>query len=193
MVSLQFSELEIMAETYNGRGNPTVTRKQMSSPPSKRYWFEIFRSACYASAFGALIWTVLMVLPFTPFSEIPPIMVGGGPGEWLVVAYLLYLSLGVGAFAWLSSLLHTIEKEEQRGIGPSLMWPGFIMLFFGVTVSCLSLGYAGATGGYAYVNGSTSPLHQMLSPYVYPITATTVVAVAGAVLVLLAMIRARGP
>jgi hypothetical protein len=134
-----------------------------------------------------------MVLPFAPFSEIPPILVGGGPGQWLVVAYLLYITLGAGAFGWLSGLLHAIEREENREISSTLMWPGFVLLFFGVTVSCASLGYAGATGGYASINGASSSLHQMLSPYVYPITATTLVAVAGAFLVLLAMIRARGP
>ena len=148
------------------------------------------------SVLGALAWTVAMVVPFPPFSKIPQIIVEGGAGQWLVVAYLLYLSLGGGAFGWLSSLLHTIEKEENRDVSPSLMWPGFVMLFFGVTVSCVSLGYAGASGGYASIinaNGVSPSLHQMLSPYLYPITATTIVAVAGAVLVLLAMIRARGP
>jgi len=134
-----------------------------------------------------------MVLPFSPFSEIPPIMVGGGPGEWLVVAYLLYISLGVGAFGWISGLLHVIERGEDRDVNPSFMWPGFVMLFIGVTASCVSLGYAGATGGYAFVNGSSSSLHQMLSPYLYPVTTMAIVAVIGAVLVLLAMIRARGP
>jgi heme/copper-type cytochrome/quinol oxidase subunit 1 len=135
-----------------------------------------------------------MVIPFHPFSEIPPIMVGGGPGQWLVVAYLLYVSAGGGAFGWLSGLLRTIEKEENREINPSLMWPGFLMLFLGVTVSCVSLGYAGATGGYAsIIEHDPTPLRQMLSPYVYPVTAAVIAAVAGAVLVLLAMIRAKGP
>jgi len=164
----------------------------MSSGVRRRYWYTIFRDASYVSIFVALVWTVLMVLPFAPFSEIPPIMVGGGPGEWLVVAYLLYLSLGAGAFGWLSSLLHLIERDENREVSSSMMWPGFTMLFFGVTVTCVSLGYAGASGGNALVNGSVSSLHELLSPYLYPITATTIITVAGAALVLLAMIRARG-
>lgn len=165
----------------------------MSSPHKERYWYTRFRVASYVNVFGALIWTIIMVLPFSPFSEIPPIMVGGGPGEWLVISYLLYLSVGIGGFGWVSGLLEVIEKEEKRGVSPPLMWPGFVMLFCGVTVSCVSLGYAGASGGYALENGSSSTLHQMLSPYLYPISATTIVAVAGAFLVLLAMIRARGP
>jgi len=163
------------------------------NPQSNGYWYTRFRVAAFVSIFGAVIWTVLIVLPFSPFSKIPPIMIVGGPGDWLVVAYLLYISLGAGAFGWLSSILRVIEQEERRTISPSLMWPGYLLLFFGVTVSCVSLGYAGASGGYALVNGSSSTLHQMLSPYLYPISATTIVAAAGAVLVVLAMIRARGP
>jgi hypothetical protein len=175
-------------------GHVGVVRSEMSSS-QKRYWYAMFRTASYFSVFGALVWTVAMVIPFAPFSDIPPILVGGGPGQWLVVAYLLYLALGGGGFGWLSGLLYTIEKAENRVISPSLMWPGFLMLFLGVTASCVSLGYAGAVGGYSsIINGaSTASLKQFLSPFVYPITATVVVAVAGAVLVLLAMIRARGP
>jgi hypothetical protein len=167
----------------------------MSSSPQKKSWYATFRTASYLSVFGALVWTVAMVIPFPPFSDFPPILVGGGPGQWLVVAYLLYLALGSGGFGWLSGLLYTIEKAENRIISSSIMWPGFLMLFSGVTASCVSLGYAGAAGGYAsIINGaSTTSLKQMLSPFVYPITAMVAVAVAGAVLVLLAMIRARGP
>jgi len=165
----------------------------LSSPAKKRYWYAMFRSASYAGISVALIWTIVMILPFRPFSELPPIMIGGGPGEWLVVGYLLYIALGGGAFAWLSGLLHVIEKDENREVDSSLMLPGFALLLTGVTASCLALGYAGASGGYAQMNGSMSSLHQMLSPYLYPITTTAFVAVAGAFLVLLAMIRARGP
>ncbi|MDV3277064.1 MAG: hypothetical protein LYZ69_01185 [Nitrososphaerales archaeon] len=161
----------------------------------RRYWYTTFRMASYANTFGALIWTALMVLPFAPFSSVPPIMVAGGPGQWLVVAYLLFVTVGAGGFGWLSGLLHTIEVHEGRKADPSLMWPGFILLYFGVTSSCAMLAAAGTLGGYASTvsAGPVTPLREVLSPYVYPITATVLVAVAGAFLALLAMIRARGP
>lgn len=166
----------------------------MTSTPTPR-WHARFRIACYANAFGALIWTVLMVLPFAPFSYIPPIMVAGGPGQWLVVAYLLFISVGAGGFGWLSGLLRTIEVDENRRIEPSLMWPGFVLLYLGVTASCALLGFAGALGGYESTisGGPVTPLHDLLSPYVYPVTSTVLLAVFGAFLALLAMIRARGP
>ncbi|MGP8057613.1 MAG: hypothetical protein ACLP9K_08470 [Nitrososphaerales archaeon] len=91
----------------------------MSSPSKSRYWHAAFRAASYANVFGALVWTVVVVLPFHPFSEILPIMVGGGPGLWLVVSYPLCISLGGGAFGWLSGLLYVIEKQENRDVGPA--------------------------------------------------------------------------
>ena len=164
----------------------------MSSQATRKYWYARCREASYIGILGSVAWTVALVLPFRPFDELPPVMAGGGPGEWLVIGYLLYVILGVGAFGWLSGLLHVIEMEEGRTISQSLMWPGFLMLLLGTTVSCVSLGCAGASGGYASLNGGTSSLHQMLAPYLYPLSATTIVAAAGAFMVLLAMVRARG-
>lgn len=181
------------AETYNGRlPNPTLGEEKTSVQAEKLYWYDIFRKACYVGIFGSLVWTVVMVAPVAPLSEIPRIIVGA-PGEWLLVAYLVYISLGAGAFGWLSGLLIVIERQENRKVSSAIMWPGFVMLFFGVTLSCLLLGYAGASGGYASMSGSTYSLQQLLAPYVNPIASTAIVATAGAALVLLAMVRARGP
>jgi hypothetical protein len=172
---------------------PAVLRSLTSNPT--RLWHARFRIAFYANAFGALIWTVLMVLPFAPFSYVPPIMVAGGPGQWLVVAYLLFVSVGAGGFGWLSGLLKTIEVDENRRMEPFLMLPGFVLLYVGATVSCVLLGYAGWVGGYESTisGGPVTPLHDLLSPYLYPATSTVLMAVFGAFLTLLAMIRARGP
>jgi len=165
----------------------------MSEQSGKRhYWHATFRTAAYIGILGALAWTTVMVIPISPLSEIPRIIVGV-PGEWLLVAYLLYVVLGCGAFGWLSGLLNVIEKQENRKVSSAIMWPGFTMLFAGLTLSCVLLGYAGASGGYASTYGSSQSLQQLLTPYVNPIIATAIVAVAGAALVLLAMVRARGP
>jgi len=158
----------------------------------RKYWYATFRTAAFIGILGALVWTIVMVIPISPLSEIPHIIVGA-PGEWLLVAYLLYIMLGCGAFGWLSGLLNVMEKQENRRVSSVIMWPGFVMLFAGVTLSCVLLGYAGASGGYASTSGSSQSLKQLLTPYVDPIISTTIVAVAGAALVLLAMVRARGP
>ncbi|MDA4124535.1 MAG: hypothetical protein OK438_03685 [Thaumarchaeota archaeon] len=134
-------------------------------------------------------------MPFAPFTYLPPIMVAGGPGQWLVVAYVLFVSVGAGGFAWLAGLLRTIEIEESRRVEPSLMWPGFVLMYFGVTASCALLGFAGAIGGYdsTLSGGPINQVHDVLSPFLNPVTLTVLTGVFGAFLALLAMIRARGP
>jgi hypothetical protein len=154
-----------------------------------------YRILCFVNVFIALAWTVLVILPFTPFSYALPIMEGGGPGQWLTVGYLLFVSVGIGLLGWLSGAIHTIEVGEGRNLSASLALPGLALLFIGVDLSCVTLGYAGAIGGYQSTIGlaSTAALKQLLSPFVDPITALVLVAIAGSVLTLLAMIRARGP
>jgi len=170
-----------MSDASKGRGGPM--------------WYRRFRGAAYAFTLGALAWTVLIVLPFAPFSYIPPIIVGGGAGTWLVLAYLLFIVVGIGGFGALSAFLTTVELHEGRTVNPSTMWPALVLLSAGVTGSCLLLGAAGALGGYASTYGTSSSIaiDGLLSPYVDPITVLTLVAVIGAALAVLSMVRARWP
>ena len=158
-------------------------------------WYRRYRGAAYLSTFAALVWTVVMVLPFVPFSYLPPIIVGGGPGIWLVFGYMLFLVVGVGGFGCLSAFLTTVELVENRTINPRTMWPALILLSIGVVGSCLLLGVAGVVGGYASTYGTSSPqsIHDMLLPYVDPIIALTLIAVVGAALAVLSMVRAGWP
>ena len=62
------------------------------------------------------------------------------------------------------------------------MLVGLTLLVVGVVSSCLLLGIAGASGGYAIViqHSTTDIAENVLSPYVNPITAASLVAVIGA-------------
>ena len=158
-------------------------------------WYRRYRGAAYLSTFAALVWTVVIVLPFAPFSYIPPIIVGGGPGIWLVLAYVLFIMLGVGGFGALSAFLTTVELHENRSIDSRTMWPALVLLSVGIVGSCGLLAAAGAVGGYASTFGTSSAgsIDALLSPYEYPVTALVVVAVIGAALAVLSMVRARWP
>ena len=127
-----------------------------------------------------MLWTVSAVLPLAPFSYLPPIIVGGGPGNWFLLGYILYLSVGVGGFAAFSAFLFEIETYEGRTLHDGVMLLGLVMLFGGVTVGCVLLGVAGAVGGYALTIRHTSSAQSLLSFYVNPITAASMIAVAGA-------------
>jgi len=158
-------------------------------------WYRKFRGAAFASAIGFLVLTVAIALPFQPFSYLPPIIVGGGPGTWFLLAYLLLLAVGVAGFGAFSSFLHTIETHENRSVSSSVMWPAFILICVGFASGCMLLAIAGASGGYTATisNASGTSVENLLRPFVYPVTVSTLTAVVGAALALYAMIRAGWP
>ena len=164
--------------------------------PHRPLWYRRFRGAAYLSTFAALLWTVAIVLPFEPFSYLPPIMVGGGAGIWFVLAYVLFIVVGVGGFGALSAFLTTVELHENRTVDSRTMWPALVLLSVGALGSCLLLAAAGTVGGYAALYNSsttTSVQDSLLSPYVYPITTLVLITVVGAALAVLSMVRARWP
>ena len=163
--------------------------------PHKPLWYRRYRGVAYLSTLAALVWTLVIVLPVTPFSYIPPIIVGGGPGIWFVLAYVLFILVGVGGFGALSAFLTTVALHENRAVSSRTMWPALVLLSAGTVGSCLLLAVAGAVGGYAatYSLSTTTSIDSLLSPYVWPITTLVVVTVIGAALAVLAMVRARWP
>jgi hypothetical protein len=158
-------------------------------------WYRRFRDAAYVSTLAALVWTLIIVLPFEPFSYLPPIIVGGGPGVWFILAYVLFLVAGVGGFGIISGFLVTVELHEHRTLDDRVMWPAFLFMCVGIAGSCVLLGAAGAVGGYAatFQGSSTDAIHDLLSPYVNPITTLVIIAVIGAALAVLSTVRARWP
>ena len=162
---------------------------------SKPLWYRRYRGAAYLCTLAALLWTVVIVLPYVPFSYLPPIMVGGGPGIWLILGYVLFVVVGVGGFGAISAFLTTVELHEGRSIDPRTMWPGLILLSVGVVGSCLLLAVAGAVGGYSatFETSSVKSIDELLSPYVNPIIAFVLSTVIGAGLAVLSMVRARWP
>ena len=163
--------------------------------PDRPLWYRRYRGAAYLCTFAALIWTLVIVLPYQPFSYIPPIIVGGGPGTWFALAYLLFIVVGIGGFGALSAFLTTVELHERRSIDQRTMWPALILLSVGVVGSCLLLAVAGAVGGYAatFESSSVKSIDSLLSPYVNPITAFVLVTIVGAGLAVISMARARWP
>jgi hypothetical protein len=157
------------------------------------HWYERFRAAALLSAVGLMILTIILVLPVRPFSYFPPIIVGGGPGIWLLLGYLLYATVGFGGFAGLSALVFVIETHEGRRPDGTLMASGLALLYAGVTATCLLLVLAGASGGYAATieGASAQTVGSILNPYVYPVTLTSLLSVVGAGLLVLGMAGAK--
>jgi len=159
------------------------------------FWYRRFRAAAYVSAAGLTVLTLLIVLPFHPFSYLPPIIEGGGPGTWFLLGYILYAAVGFGGFAGLSALMFAVETYEGRRANDTVMAAGFILLFAGVTVTSILLLLAGALGGYAInIEGNTTQFAQgILSPYVDPITLSSLVSVIAAGLLVFGMTSSKMP
>lgn len=162
--------------------------------PRRPVWYKRFRTAAYVAAFLAMTWTVVIILPFDPFNSLLPVMIGGGAGTWLLLGYVIYLAVGVGGFAALASLLSTVELGEGRVPNGLIMAVGLVMLFVGVTASCLLLGVAGAVGGYAQTiqHQPEASLENILVPFVDVTRVTSAVAVLGAAVVIFGIGTARG-
>jgi hypothetical protein len=151
-------------------------------------WSTRFRALFLISAVMSIIWTAVLIIPFDPFDNLLAVMIGGGAGSWLLIGYLIYLSVGLGGFAGLSFIISSIE-DEGRIPNSTAMWVALIGLLAGVNVTCLFLGYAGAYGGYAqsvqHLPGST--LDQILSPFVNVTRLTTLIATVGALAAVIGM------
>jgi len=149
--------------------------------------------AAYVSGAGAIAWTLLIILPMEPFSSIPPIIVGGGPGTWLLVGYLVYLMSGFGGLSALTALLSSHVGGESSASPGWAMGLGFALYCAGMTVACALLGLAGYLGGYAYsIQHLPDPSVQtVLLPYEDPVMMAALVACAGAALLLFSISSAR--
>ena len=156
-------------------------------------WYRRLRSAAYVNAVVWLIWTVAILLPFEPFSDLQPIMVGGGAGTWFLLGYVLFAAVGVGGFVSASSLVFVIETHERRNLSYPITLTGFILMYVGTLIGCILLGIAGASGGYTLViqHSTVNAAQNILSPYVNPITAASAIAVAGTGFTIYAMATAK--
>jgi len=149
----------------------------------------LFRLASFSHTLTALIWTLLIVIPYPPFNYLLPIIEKGGPGIWFLFGYLIYIIAGPVGFGTVSALIKTIEIDENAHINEALAKIGFYLSYAGVLLSSILLALAGALGGYYMYFVAVSPfiLSSTLSQFIIPITLTTVVAVLGYLMILLSM------
>jgi hypothetical protein len=162
----------------------------VSAAKKETSWSYRFRMAAVTSGVGAVAWTILMIIPAAPFSSAQPILVGGGPGAWLLLGYVLYLVAGFCALAAMSALL-----PEGSGYGGStfgsLLGAGLGLYYAGVTAACVLLGIAGYVGGYASTISRlpVQSVESQLSPYVWPVSFAAFAACAGALFILVSLGR----
>jgi hypothetical protein len=162
----------------------------VSAPKKEVSWSYRFRMAAVSSGVGAVVWTVLMIIPAPPFSSVQPILVGGGPGTWLLLGYVLYVVAGFCALAGMSALL--IGNGTRGPAYGTLLTAGLALYYAGVTATSFLLGLAGYVGGYASsISHLPEPsIESLLTPYVEPVTLGALAACAGALIIMLSLGRA---
>ena len=151
--------------------------------------FRLFRLGSYFHAITALLWTVIIIIPYPPFNYLLPIIEKGGPGVWLLFGYIAYLIAGPLSFGLISVLLKDIE-DEKRKLNETVIKLGFYLAYLGVLCSSVLLAIAGSLGGYYWYFAAFSPkfISQFLSSFIMPITLTVFLAVVGYLLIVLSMI-----
>lgn len=151
----------------------------------------LFRKALIVNALISIFWTVLIVLPFEPFSLLLRIIVGGGPGTWFLVAYILYIIVGSLVFIGFSYLYYLAEEVWGTETSNMFSIAGFYLLFIGTNITLIVLAVAGVVGGY-YLNIIHAPIESVraiLEPFVNPLRMLTLVTIIGALLCLAPIFR----
>jgi hypothetical protein len=143
----------------------------------------LLRKIALANAVAASIWTLIIVLPIEPFPLLLRIIVGGGPGIWFIMGYLLFIIVGFCGLAGLSYIYYMAEKEGNK-ISNQLSILGLVLTCVGTIATTIMLQLAGAMGGYEYtiMRAPTEKIRLLLEPLVNPIRLLVIMTSIGIIL-----------
>jgi hypothetical protein len=156
-----------------------------------REFSQIYRFLGIVNTIVAIIWTLLIASPLDLSVNIQRMIAEGGPGTWFLLAYLMFITVGVLGFFILSVIYGLYEVRGVR-VNRFIAWPSLILTYIGITFASLLLGVAGYIGGSHYVLFHSSPetIHQILSPYIPFIRFFVILAVIGVLAGVISVIEA---
>ena len=143
---------------------------------------------------GAIIVGLTVFLILSQISILKPevsrVIAAGGAGTWLTFGYVMYVVVGVVGMAVSALFYYYLERVMGRyyssTIAKVMAWIHLSLMNIGTTAAMGLLMYAGYIGGAAMlpkiVGGSGfNPVqtHEILGPFVAPISAAILVLVAG--------------
>ncbi len=133
----------------------------------------------------AIFWTLLFILPISLSQTLQRILVGGGPGVWLIIGYVLFVIIGCLGFIGLSIIALNINQPTK--IMSFLLNIGTLMFYVGILGSTLGLGIAGSLGGYSstILHEPVSTTASILEPFVIPIQLFSLIAIIGALILMI--------
>jgi heme/copper-type cytochrome/quinol oxidase subunit 1 len=144
---------------------------------------------------GAIIIGLTVFLVLSQISVLKPevsrVIAAGGAGTWFTFGYLMYVIVGVIGVAVSAFFYYYLEKvigiNYSRSIIAKIMaWIHLLLMNIGTTTAMGLLMYVGYVGGAATLpkvvgGGGLNGLqaHEILGPFVEPISAAILVLVAG--------------
>ncbi|MEM3832229.1 MAG: hypothetical protein QW128_01335 [Thermoprotei archaeon] len=147
--------------------------------------YKRFTTLAIINSIIAVFWTLLFILPINLSQTLQRILVGGGPGVWLIIGYILFIAIGCLGFIGLAVI--TLNINQPTRIMNFLLSIGIVMLYVGTLGSTLGLGIAGSLGGYSstILHEPTSVTASILEPLVTPIQIFSLIAIIGALILMI--------
>jgi hypothetical protein len=167
------------------------TKQQKESSPWTRRFIAV------AILQGAIIvgLTAFLVLSQISFlkPEVSRVIAAGGAGTWFTFGYIIYIVVGVIGVAVSAIFYYYIEnilaKQYDSPIAKALAWGHLVLMNLGTTAATSMLMYAGyvsgasmlpiSIGGKGFNQGQA---HQILSPFVEPISVAILILLLGVLL-----------
>jgi hypothetical protein len=169
----------------------TKQQQQESSPWTRRF----IAAAIIQGAIIAALTTFLVLSQASLLKpEISRVIAAGGAGTWFTFGYIIYIIVGVIGVAVSALFYYYVERvlEKQYNttrIAKALAWGHLILMNVGATAATSMLMYAGyvsgagmlplSVGGKGFNQGQA---HEILAPFVEPISATILLLVLGVLL-----------
>jgi hypothetical protein len=167
------------------------TKQQKESSP----WTRRFIAAAILQGAVIVGLTAFLVLSQISFlkPEISRVIAAGGAGTWFTFGYIIYIVVGVIGVAVSAIFYYYIEsvlaKQYNSTIVKALAWSHLILMNLGTTAATGMLMYAGYASGAAMLPVSIGgkgfnqgQSHQILSPFVEPISVAILVLLLGVLL-----------
>jgi hypothetical protein len=156
-------------------------------------WTKRFMAAAIVQGAVVAGLTVFLVLGQISFikPEVSRVMAAGGAGTWFTFGYVMYIIIGVMGVAVSALFYHYLENvlgKRIRRSAKALAWTHLVLMNVGTAAAMGLLMYAGYLGGASMlpenVGGqgfSAGQAHEILAPFVEPISVAILVIVAGVV------------
>jgi heme/copper-type cytochrome/quinol oxidase subunit 2 len=170
------------------------TPRSVGNSSGSNTWTKRFAGAAVIQ--GAIITGLTIFLLLSQISllkpEISRVIAAGNAGTWFTFGYVMYIIIGVIGVAVSSLFYHYLEntnrEQMQKRVAKVLAWIHLVLMNVGTTAAMSMLMYVGYLGGAAMLPQSiggkgfnAGQAHEILGPFVEPISAAILVIVAGVI------------